>query len=108
ERLPSEAETTAYRIAQEALTNVARHARATRVDVILERQADSVLLIVEDNGVGFDSERESAPGGFGLLGMHERAALVGATLEIESTPGKGTTVLLRMTTAPDTASSDHA
>jgi two-component system, NarL family, sensor histidine kinase UhpB len=96
-RLSSEAETTLYRVAQEALTNVAKHARAKRVDVILERHADSVRLIVEDDGVGFDASEEGAPGdGFGLLGMQERAALVGATVEIESTAGKGTTVFLRM------------
>ena len=91
----SEAETTLYRIAQEALTNVAKHARAKNVDVILERRADPVLLIVEDDGVGFEPPAaDGAAGrGFGLLGMQERAALVGATLEIESTAGKGTTVL---------------
>ena len=101
ERLSSEAETTLYRIAQEALTNVAKHARATRVEVILERQADSVLLIVEDDGVGFDADGENGSGhGFGLLGMQERAALVGATVEIESTAGEGTTVFLRMALAP--------
>jgi PAS domain S-box-containing protein len=94
ERLPRDAETTLYRIAQEALTNVARHSRATRVDVMLERQGDVVLLTVEDNGVGLRA------GGFGLLGMHERAALVGATLQIESTAGGGTTVLLRLPTTP--------
>src|SRR5262249_26456302 len=53
ERLPSDAETTLYRIAQEALTNVAKHSRATSVDVILERRSDHVLLVVEDDGVGF-------------------------------------------------------
>jgi PAS domain S-box-containing protein len=101
DRLPPEAETTLYRVAQEALTNIAKHARATRVDVILERQPDSVLLIVEDNGVGFDTEGSDTPErGFGLLGMQERAALVGATVEIESTAGEGTTVFLRMTTRP--------
>ena len=107
--LSSEAETTLYRVAQEALTNVAKHSRARHVDVLLERQADSVLLIVEDDGVGFDAEEEGAPGdGFGLLGMQERAALVGATVEIESTPGKGTTVFLRMAVAPGTRNaSDH-
>ncbi len=99
ERLPADAETTLYRIAQEALTNVARHARATRVDVLLERQGDVVLLTVEDNGVGFEpAAAEAAADGFGLLGMHERAALVGATLQIESTAGGGTTVLLRLPT----------
>jgi signal transduction histidine kinase len=64
--------------------------------VILERQADAVLLIVEDNGVGFEAGSEPPGEGFGLLGMHERASLIGATVEIESTPGKGTTVFLRM------------
>ena len=97
ERLPPDAETTLYRIAQEALTNVARHSRAGKVGIILERQADSVVLIVEDDGVGFEHEKPpDSEGGFGLLGMHERAALVGAQLQIESTPGAGTTVLLRL------------
>jgi PAS domain S-box-containing protein len=103
ERLPSEAETTLYRIAQEALTNVAKHSRASNVDVILERQPDSVVLIVEDDGVGFDAAgADKADHGFGLLGMHERASMVGAVLQIESSPGAGTTVLLRMT-APHAA-----
>jgi PAS domain S-box-containing protein len=109
DRLPSEIETTLYRIAQEALTNVARHSRATSVDVILERRGDQVVLIVEDNGVGFDPARTSSRRpGFGLLGMKERAALVGATLQIESQPGKGTTVLLRMpTVGPTPHATDH-
>jgi len=98
DRLASEAETTLYRIAQEALTNVAKHSRAKNVDVILERNADHVLLIIEDDGVGFDQGNTGAAGrGFGLLGMQERAALVGATLQIESEAGKGTTILVRMT-----------
>ena len=98
-RLASDTETTLYRIAQEALTNVAKHARATHVDVILERRADHVLLVIEDDGVGFDQGDGRAAGqGFGLLGMQERAALVGATLQIESAARKGTTILVRMTT----------
>jgi PAS domain S-box-containing protein len=97
DRLPPDVETTLYRIAQEALTNIAKHAGAANVDVILERRADHVLLIVEDDGGGFDTAAvRSASEGFGLLGMQERAALVGASLEIESAVGKGTTVLLRM------------
>jgi PAS domain S-box-containing protein len=96
DRLPSEAETTLYRIAQEALTNVAKHSRARNVDVILERQADSVVLIVEDDGIGFDPEIAGSPQGFGLLGMHERAGLVSAVVQIESAPGSGTTILVRM------------
>jgi PAS domain S-box-containing protein len=101
DRLPSEAETALYRIAQEALTNVAKHARAENVGVILERRADHVLLIVEDDGVGFDPGTAESPGqGFGLVGMQERAGLIGATLEIESSAGRGTTVFVRMNAAP--------
>jgi signal transduction histidine kinase len=96
-RLPADIETALYRIAQEALTNVAKHAKAESVEIILERRPEHVLLIIEDDGVGFDpaashSERE----GFGLLGMQERAGLVGASLEIESSRGKGTSILVRM------------
>jgi PAS domain S-box-containing protein len=98
ERLPSEVETALYRIAQEALNNVAKHARAGSVEIILERRADQVLLVIEDDGVGFEpAQVERERQGFGLLGMEERAALVGATLEIESTP-TGTTILVRMPT----------
>jgi two-component system sensor histidine kinase UhpB len=97
DRLPSHAETALYRIAQEALTNVAKHARATAVEVILERRRDHVMLIIEDDGVGFDSAAiEAAGGGFGLVGMKERAGLVGASLEIESSADQGTTVFVRM------------
>ena len=108
-RLASETETTLYRIAQEALTNVAKHSRAENVDVILERRPDSVLLIVEDDGVGFDpGDTRKSTQGFGLLGMQERAGLVGAMLDIESAAGKGTTVLVRMATPAETHSaSDH-
>ncbi len=110
DRLASEAETTLYRIAQEALTNVAKHSHAENVDVILERRSDHVLLIVEDDGVGFDPLDESmASQGFGLLGMQERAALVGATIQIESAVGKGTTVLVRMdAAAPGSKAVAHA
>jgi signal transduction histidine kinase len=100
DRLASEVETALYRIAQEALNNVAKHSRASRVEVILERRADCVLLILEDDGVGFaDADGDKARQGYGLVGMRERAALVGATMEIESTPGKGTTILVRIAVA---------
>jgi PAS domain S-box-containing protein len=106
ERLPSEAETALYRIAQEALTNVARHSRARNVEVILERRPDCVLLVIEDDGVGFDAgEAAASKQGFGLLGMQERALLVGATLELESYVGNGTTILVRMKAPPR---ADHA
>jgi signal transduction histidine kinase len=107
-RLSSEIETTLYRIAQEALTNVAKHARATAVDVILERRGEQVMLIVEDNGVGFDAGGPAGSrGGFGLVGMRERAALVEATIEIESAVGRGTTIIVRMNT-PSTTFPEHA
>jgi PAS domain S-box-containing protein len=104
DRLASEIETTLYRIAQEALNNIAKHARAGHVEIILERRADQVSLIVEDDGVGFETGGVDADRrGFGLLGMQERAALVGARLEIESAPGEGTTIFVRMATTPLTA-----
>jgi two-component system CheB/CheR fusion protein len=99
-RLPPHVETAVYRIVQEALTNVIRHARATRVSVIVERRPDHLLAIVEDNGTGFAADAAAGPGrgpgGLGLPGMKERAALAGGTLEIESSPGKGTTVFARI------------
>jgi PAS domain S-box-containing protein len=109
-RLTSQAETTLYRIAQEALTNVAKHSRAKHVDVILERRADQVVLIIEDDGVGFDpGDAGTTRQGLGLSGMQERASLVGATIQIESTAGKGTTILVRMAVAPiETHQADHA
>jgi signal transduction histidine kinase len=104
-RLPPEFETTLYRIAQEALTNVARHAQATRVSVLLERRPGYVSLIVEDDGRGFDAPRTtSAPasqGKLGLLGMQERVRLAGGTLTIESAPGAGATVFARLPLEPD-------
>ena len=96
ERLAPDLETTLYRIAQEALNNAAKYSRARHVEVLLERRSDSVLLVVEDDGIGFDADGGARGRGFGLVGMQERAALVGGTLEIESSPGKGTTVLVRI------------
>ena len=96
ERLTSEIETVIYRLAQEALNNVVKHARANHVDVVLERGSEYLSLIIEDNGVGFDaSNAETVGHRLGLIGMRERAALVGADLQIESTPGQGTTVIVR-------------
>jgi two-component system sensor histidine kinase UhpB len=90
-----------YRLAQEALNNVAKHARATQVDAALEGNSESLSLIIEDNGVGFDpSDGETLGEGFGLMGMRERAALVGADLQIESVRGHGTTVIVRTPVAP--------
>ena len=98
ERLPGEVETVLYRVALEALHNVLKHAHATRFNVILERRDHHAVAIVEDDGAGFDAEAAlSRPDGgrLGLAGMRERLALVGGTLEVESTPGTGTTVFAR-------------
>jgi signal transduction histidine kinase len=90
-RLPAEVETTLYRIVQEAVTNVAKHAEAGHVSITLTRKQSSVVAIVEDDGKGFDPG--SARGdGLGLLGMRERLALVGGTLQIEAAHGTGTTI----------------
>jgi signal transduction histidine kinase len=99
-RLAPELETTLYRITREALTNVFRHAKARRVSVLVERRPERVSLIVEDDGQGFDAAATLAasttPGKLGLLGMQERATLAGGSLEIESSPGAGTTVFVRV------------
>ena len=99
-RLAPELESTLYRITREALTNVFRHAEARRVSVLLERRADHVLLIVEDDGKGFDAaallQAPATGRKLGLLGMQERAALAGGSVEIESNPGAGTTVFARL------------
>ncbi len=87
-----------YRIVQEALTNVAKHAQATTVSVLLQPRGDSLLLIVEDNGRGFEvpDVTDSRGKHFGLMGMHERVGLLGGKLTIESTPGVGTTVFIEV------------
>lgn len=90
-RLPSEIESHLYRIFQEALHNVSKHARAARVSVTLQRQANEVTLLVEDDGTGVDTTAlKSAKGrGMGLAGIEERAALLGGTVEFESAVNKG-------------------
>jgi signal transduction histidine kinase len=91
ERLPPEVETALYRIVQEALTNVVKHAGARHVSVLLTRKAGSVSAVVEDDGVGFDPS-EDGDGGLGLVGMRERVALLGGRLSVESGPESGTTI----------------
>ncbi len=96
ERLPPAMETAIYRIVQEALTNVARHAQATRADVLLERRDDRVITIVEDNGIGFDPEMAMQDGRLGLFGIRERAEMLGGTLLVESATGAGATVFVEI------------
>lgn len=98
-RLNHDIETHLYRITQEALNNIAKHAQASVVTVMLEKRDHEVVLIVEDDGVGFDTNAQSSQdseGGLGLIGMNERAALAGGSLEIESSPKKGTTIFVRV------------
>ncbi len=92
-RLESEVETNFYRITQEALNNIYKHARASKVNVSLEPRENGMVLIIEDNGVGFEPNKQiTVEKGMGLAGMNERAALIGGKLEIESTTGLGTTI----------------
>jgi signal transduction histidine kinase len=95
-RLPSEIETVLFRINQEALTNIAKHAAATHVTVTLAFQRAQVQLTIEDDGQGFNPEQalqRTTPGaGWGLLGMKERASLIGGQVDIHSTPGRGTRI----------------
>jgi PAS domain S-box-containing protein len=97
DRLPAPVETTLYRVVQEALTNVLKHAAARRVSVVLQRSRGHASALVEDDGRGFDFESDGANGhALGILGMRERAALVGGDLTIESGVGRGTTVIARV------------
>jgi len=88
-RLPAEAETVLYRIVQEAVTNVLKHADARSVTVRLDHSGNGVTLVVQDDGTGFDPDG-ARDGGVGLIGMRERVALVGGRLSIESAEGAGT------------------
>jgi len=94
-RLPETVETAIYRVVQEALNNVGKHAAASRASVSVTRSSGDILTVVEDDGRGFDTDA-GAGGRLGLIGMNERAALMGGTLQIESTLGGGTTLYLRI------------
>ncbi len=99
-RLSPETEIAIYRIVQEALTNVAKHAEAKKVSVLLEVRDSSVVAIVEDDGKGFgikqDSDLTSVKNQLGLYGMYERAELIGGSITIESQPGMGTTIFVEV------------
>jgi PAS domain S-box-containing protein len=99
ERLPANVETVLYRIVQEALTNTVRHAHATRVDVVLTVRDGKLIVIIEDDGVGFDPQTAPAGAHLGLFGMRERAEMIDAKLMIESSPGSGTTILMEVSYA---------
>jgi len=92
--LDDDVQLVAYRVAQEALSNAARHAGATKVSVVLRKSGEGIELVVADDGRGFAFD--AAEQGLGIAGMRERALLVDAELTIESRPGQGTTVRLRI------------
>lgn len=100
QRFSDSIETTLYRILQEALTNVWKHAESSTVSIIVEREGNLLRMIIEDDGRGFDVEgmlqRALSTGRFGILGMRERLALVGGSLLVESEPGSGTTLIARV------------
>lgn len=96
ERLPAAVETTLYRVVQEAVTNVVRHAAATRIDVLVERRDGRVVAMVEDDGKGFVPATAGGEERLGLIGMRERAEALGGTLTIESAPGEGTTIAVEV------------
>jgi signal transduction histidine kinase/cytochrome b subunit of formate dehydrogenase len=99
-RLPAEVETALFRIGQEAISNATRHAQAANVSLELGFEDDNITLEVEDDGVGFDvasvTESATARPGWGILGMQERATLLGGTLKLDSEPGSGTRVTVRI------------
>jgi signal transduction histidine kinase len=100
ERLPVHIETTLFRIAQEALTNIVKHAAAKHVSILLNRHLSDIQMVVEDDGIGVElrSDPKTAPSSFhlGLYGMSERVSMLGGTIAIESARRKGTTIHVRI------------
>lgn len=95
--------TAVFRIVQEALTNIARHAHASRADITVACSGPEILLQISDNGIGFDLTSARKAGSYGLIGLRERAYLLGGTFEIDASPGNGTTIEVRipLETRPD-------
>jgi len=105
-RVDPDIETHLYRITQEALNNITKHSEAQNVTVLLEKRGDELVLVIEDDGQGFDPSKAGTPDrsgqGLGLVGMRERAALAGGSLEIESARGNGTAIFVRVPYRADT------
>jgi signal transduction histidine kinase len=99
-RLKTQVEIALYRVVQEALTNVARHAQARRVYLHLARQGARVTVLIEDDGQGFDVEamarQQASEPGLGLLGIRERVTTLGGRLEVQSQPGRGTRLFIEI------------
>jgi signal transduction histidine kinase len=98
-RLSPELEDTIYRVVQEALTNVVKHAATGLAQVLVSETEGAIEVEIRDEGTGFDIEQESS--GFGLVGIRERVALVGGTLSVETSPGVGTAVYISVPSAPE-------
>ena len=94
--LDRDCSTALFRILQESLTNVARHAAATQVEILLQCKAGYVILTIQDNGRGIQECQANAPGAVGLLGLRERALLLGGRCDISGRPGEGTRVEARL------------
>lgn len=106
--LDAERSTAIFRIFQESLTNVARHAQATQIDARLERRGDQLIFVIKDNGKGFDVEQASTRRSLGLVGMRERALLLDGELRIDGGLGSGATMTLRIPLPrPDMESKNH-
>ena len=100
--------TAVFRIFQEALTNVLRHARATRIEASVVEKGRSIELVIRDNGRGITREESAKPGSYGLLGMRERAGMLGGKVRVVGSPRHGTAVLARIPVRPEKGEShDH-
>jgi signal transduction histidine kinase len=100
-RLPSSVEIALYRIVQEALTNITKHARASRASIRVFRQNGNLCCMIQDDGKGFDAHKVRSAGaqsGLGLVGMRERVNAIGGTLSVDSAPGCGTKILIQLPT----------
>jgi PAS domain S-box-containing protein len=95
--------TTIFRVLQESLTNIAKHARASSVEVSLKMHRDHIAVIVRDDGCGFSADGQRKPGAFGLLGLRERAYLLGGDVSLSSSPGSGTILEMRLPLPEDGA-----
>ena len=102
--LPSAHATAVFRIIQESLANVGKHARASRVKVAIECNGSELMLSIRDNGAGFSLQNPRKPNSYGLLGLRERASLLGGKASITSAPGEGTHIEVRLPLTPATPS----
>jgi two-component system sensor histidine kinase UhpB len=103
--LPDLHATAVFRTVQESLTNIAKHARASRVDVAIDHRDSELTISVRDDGVGFSAEDSRKPNSYGLLGLRERAALLGGQARVTSAPGRGTHIEVRFPVALETGRS---